>query len=239
MEVSLSTEGGGDQLPIWPMDIVASARPSYLRRVTGVYIISMMDDTKPTRSSLSSRKEGTASPHWASGLWNGSPRFLGGLGQSPTRFLPRFPSGPLSSSAPDCLSSSLKEYRAPHGAVVLSSQLAIPVEGRAGTSLPVGQLSRAFLLDPMLDQWLHGRKSRKCFLRPFHSAFKAASRLQDDASVFRLVYLGCPRSCLMAHSDRGHPSVRSPGPVVLVCHKAKARGVSAARSSRHPLPLHG
>ena len=148
-------------------------------------------------------------------------------------------SGPLSSSAPDCLSSSLKEYRAPHGAVVLSSQLAIPVEGRAGTSLPVGQLSRAFLLDPMLDQWLHGRKSRKCFLRPFHSAFKAASRLQDDASVFKLVYSGCPRSCLMAHSDRGHPSVRSPGPVVLVCHKAKARGVSAARSSRHPLPLHG
>ena len=94
-------EGGGDQLPIWPMAIVASARPSYLRRVTGVYIISrylrrvciisMMDDTKPPRSSLSSRKEGTASPHWASGLWNGSPRYLGGFGQPPTRFLPKFP----------------------------------------------------------------------------------------------------------------------------------------------------
>ena len=98
-----------------------------------------MDDTKPTRSSLSSRKEGTASPHWASGLWNGSPRYLGGLGQPPTRFLPKFPvakiltSGPLSSLALDCLSSSLKEYRAPHGAVVLGSQLAILVEGRAGT----------------------------------------------------------------------------------------------------------
>ena len=114
----------------------------------------------------------------------------------------------------------------PHGAVVLSSQLAILAEGRAGTSLPVGQLPRGFLLDRMLDQWLHGRKSRKCFLRPFHSAFKAASRLQDDASVFRLVYSGCPRSCLMAHSDSGHPSVRSPGPVVLVCHKTKAGGVS-------------
>ena len=93
-------------------------------------------------------------------------------------------SGPLSSSAPDCLSSSLKEFRAPHGAVVLSSQLAILVEGRAETSLPVGQLPRGFLLDRMLDQWFHGRKSRKRFLCPFHSAFKAASHLQDDASVF-------------------------------------------------------
>ena len=42
-------------------------------------------------------------------------------------------SGPLSSSAPDCLSSSLKEYRASLGAVVLGSQLAILVERRAGT----------------------------------------------------------------------------------------------------------
>ena len=39
----------------------------------------------------------------------------------------------LSSSAPDCLSSSLKEYGASHGANVLGSQLAILVEGRAGT----------------------------------------------------------------------------------------------------------
>ena len=138
-------------------------------------------------------------------------------------------SGPLSSSAPDCLSSSLKEYGASHGANVLGSQLAILVEGRAGTKgfnvraslfvgprlsvvfpqgvrgvpwrrrarLPVGYpcgstrrsfytrrtLPRAFLLDRMLDQWLHGRKSRERFLRPFHSAFKAASHLQDDASV--------------------------------------------------------
>ena len=92
-------------------------------------------------------------------------------------------SGPLSSSAPDCLSSSLKEYRASLGAVVLGSQSAIPVEGHVGASLPVGQPPRAFLLDRMLDQCLHGRKSRECFLRPFHSAFKAASHLQDDASV--------------------------------------------------------
>ena len=42
-------------------------------------------------------------------------------------------SGPLSSSAPDCLSSSLKEYGASHGANVLGSQLAILVAGRAGT----------------------------------------------------------------------------------------------------------
>ena len=42
-------------------------------------------------------------------------------------------SGPLSSSAPDCLSSSLKEYRASLGTVVLGSQLAILVERRAGT----------------------------------------------------------------------------------------------------------
>ena len=44
-----------------------------------------------------------------------------------------FNAGPLSSSAPDCLSSSLKEYRASLGAVVLGSQLAILVERRAGT----------------------------------------------------------------------------------------------------------
>ena len=61
-------------------------------------------------------------------------------------------------------SFSLKESRAPHGAVMLSSQLAILVEGRAGTSLPVGQLPRWFLLDRMLDQWLHVRKSRERFL---------------------------------------------------------------------------
>ena len=41
---------------------------------------------KPPRSSLSSRKEGKARLHWASGSWKGSPRYLGGLGQSPTRF---------------------------------------------------------------------------------------------------------------------------------------------------------
>ena len=103
----------------------------------------MRDDTKPTRSSLSSRKEGTASPHWASGSWIGSPRYLGGLGQPPTRFLRGngrqgsvlkiLTSGPLSSSAPDCLLSPLKGYRASHGAVVLGSQLAILVERRAGT----------------------------------------------------------------------------------------------------------
>ena len=51
-------EGCGDQLPIWSaMSIVASVRPSYRRR-NGVYIISLMDVTRPTRSSLSNRKEG-------------------------------------------------------------------------------------------------------------------------------------------------------------------------------------
>ena len=36
-----------------------------------------------------------------------------------------------------------------------------------------------------------------------------------------LVYSGCPRSCLMAHSDRGHPSVSSSGPAVLIAIKKK------------------
>ena len=36
----------------------------------------------------------------------------------------------------------------------------------------------------------------------------------------------------MAHSDRGHPSVRSPGPIVLICNKEKAGGVSPPRVPR-------
>ena len=66
---------------------------------------------------------------------------------------------------------------------MLSSQLAILVQGRGGTSLPDGQLSRRFLLDRMLDQWLHGRKSRGRSLCPFHLAFKVANHFQDDAIV--------------------------------------------------------
>ena len=38
-----------------------------------------------------------------------------------------------------------------------------------------------------------------------------------------LVYSGCPRSCLMAHSDRGHPSVSSSGPTVPIAIKKKRR----------------
>ena len=38
-----------------------------------------------------------------------------------------------------------------------------------------------------------------------------------------LVYSGCPRSCLMAHSDRGHPSVSSSGPAVPIAIKKKRR----------------
>ena len=61
----------------------------------------------------------------------------------------------------------------------------------------------------------------------------AASKMMLMFCVFfRLVYSGCPRSCLMAHSDRGHPSVRFAGPVVLVCHKAKAGGVPPPRVPR-------
>ena len=138
-------EGCGDQLPICSaMSIVASVRPSYRRR-NGVYIISLMDVTRPTRSFLSSRKEGRARLHWASGLWKGGPRIFGGPGQSPTSF-------PL-------------------------------VEGRGGTSLPVGQLSRRFLLDRMLDQWLHGRKSRERSLYLFHLAFKVANHSHGGAVV--------------------------------------------------------
>ena len=72
-------------------------------------------------------------------------------------------SGPLSSSAPDCLSSSLKEYRASLGAVVLGSQLAILVERRAGTkgfnvraSLFVG--SRLFVVFPQGVQGVPWRR---------------------------------------------------------------------------------
>ena len=51
------------------------------------------------------------------------------------------------------------------------------------------------------------------------------------------VYFGCPHSCLMALSDRGHPSVSSSGPAVPIVIKEKSgRGVSATRFPRHPLP---
>ena len=42
-------------------------------------------------------------------------------------------------------------------------------------------------------------------------------------NVRGLVYSGCPRSCLMAHSDRGHPSVWSLGPTVPIAIKKKRR----------------
>ena len=92
-------------------------------------------------------------------------------------------SGPLSSWVPDCLSSFLKEFKAPRCAVMLSSQLAILVQGCGETSRPIGQLSRRFLPDRMLDQWLHGRKSRERSLCPFHLAFKVANHSNGGAVV--------------------------------------------------------
>ena len=47
-----------------------------------------------------------------------------------------------------------------------------------------------------------------------------------------LVYSGCPRSCLMALSDRGHPYVSSSGPIVPIVIKKRAGGVSPPRVSR-------
>ena len=111
-------------------------------------------------------------------------------------------SGPLSSSAPDCLSSSLKEYRASHGAVVLGSQPAIPVEGRAGTSL----LSDNFLERSFSTRcWTNGSMAGN----PANASSVRSTRLSRQPATSKmmlvLVYSGCPRSCLMAHSDRGHP----------------------------------
>ena len=51
-------------------------------------------------------------------------------------------------------------------------------------------------------------------------------------NVRGLVYSRCPRSCLMAHSDRGHPSVWSPGPAVPIAIKKKAGGLSPPRVPR-------
>ena len=48
-----------------------------------------------------------------------------------------------------------------------------------------------------------------------------------------LVYSGCPRSCIMAHSDRGHPSVSILRTSCPNCHKEeKAGGVSPPRVPR-------
>ena len=48
-----------------------------------------------------------------------------------------------------------------------------------------------------------------------------------------LVYSGCPRSCLMAHSDRGHPSIPIPRTSCPNCHKEeKAGGLSPPRVPR-------
>ena len=141
-------------------------------------------------------------------------------------------SGPLSSSAPDCLSSSLKEYTASLGAVVLGSQSAIPVEVHVGVSIPVGQLPRAFLLDRMLDQWLHGRKSRERFLRPFHSAFKAASHLQDDASVSFTRGVHGQNVPLSTSVDTPPPFSGPPDPSSWLAIKQGVGGVSPPRVPR-------
>ena len=88
----------------------------------------------------------------------------------------------------------------------------------------------------------------------FHLAFKAANHSIGGSVLFLIiiylsVYLGCPRSCLMALCDRGHPSASSRGPALSYilgaasssprpnCHKGKSgRGVSATRFPRQPLP---
>ena len=57
-------------------------------------------------------------------------------------------------------------------------------------------------------------------------------------NVRGLVYSGCPRSCLMAHSDRGHPSVWSPGPTVPIAIKKERReGCLRHAFPEAPLPL--
>ena len=49
-----------------------------------------------------------------------------------------------------------------------------------------------------------------------------------------LVYSGCPRSCLMAHSDRGHPPPFSgpPDPLSWLAIKQGVGGVSPPRVPR-------
>ena len=153
---------------------------SHLRRVC---IISMMDDTEPPRSSLSSRKEGAASPHWASGSWNGSPRYLGGLGQPPTRFLSVvFPQGVQG----------------------------VPWRRRARlpASDPLGKTCRNFATCRTTSStgcWTNGSMAGN----PANASSVRSTRLSRQPATSKmmlvLVHSGRPRSCLMAHSDRGHP----------------------------------
>ena len=52
-----------------------------------------------------------------------------------------------------------------------------------------------------------------------------------------LFYLGCPRSCLMELSDRGHPSVSSSGPTVPIVIKKRAGGCLRHAFPEAPPPL--
>ena len=152
-----SPESCRDQLPICSArSIVVSCRTAR-RKI--YYIID-----RPTRSFLSSRKEGRARLHRASGSWKGGPRISADLVNRPQDFPLGFRGDGRRCSVrsfnvrtslfvgPRLWSSFLKEFRAPCRAVMLGSQLAILVQGRGETSRPVRQLSRRFLPDRMLDQ---------------------------------------------------------------------------------------
>ena len=155
-----SPESCGDQLPICSArSIVASVSCRTARRK--IYYI--IDGCPHDRSSAAEKKEGhgctgpvdrgkaaPASRQTWSTVHRISPQAsVVTVGDVVYEALT---SGPLSSWVPDCLSSFLKEFRAPCCAVMLSSQLAILVQGRGETSRPVRQLSRRFLPDRMLDQ---------------------------------------------------------------------------------------
>ena len=147
-------------------------------------------------------------------------------------------SGPLSSSVPDCdrPSSRSPGLPAPCRAVMLGSQLAILVQGRGETSRPVRQLlDGSFLTGCWTNDSMAGNPANAPSVRSTWLSRQLTIPLVVVlflTIVRGLVYSRCPRSCLMALSDRGHSSVSSSGPNVPIVIKKGAGGVSPPRNSR-------
>ena len=98
------------------------------------------------------------------------------------------------------------------------------------------------------DNYLEGSFSTGCWTNdsmagnPANASSVRSTRLSRQPATSKmmlvLVYSGCPRSCLMAHSDRGHPpSSGPPDPLSWFAIKQKREGCLRRAFPETPPPL--